>query len=199
MKVNGTVMLFNKGVRNLEIRQKKNMGSSTFSWRNKLKRTIWAVVYYAFFRLTPTPLFGLRGFILKMFGSAVGPRVNVYPSVKIWLPENLSIEEGSALGPDVKVYNQGTITIGKNAIVSQGAHLCASTHNYNDPVHPLELAPINIGDNAWICADAFIGPGVTVAGGTVVGARAVVVKDTTEWSVYAGNPAKKVKERKRFE
>jgi putative colanic acid biosynthesis acetyltransferase WcaF len=55
--------------------------------------------------------------------------------------------------------------------------------------------PIVIEDQVWICADAFVGPGVTVGKGAVVGARAVVVKDVGPWDVVAGNPARFVKKR----
>ena len=46
-----------------------------------------------------------------------------------------------------------------------------------------------------MCADAFVGPGVTVGEGAVVGARSVVVKDVEPWMVVAGNPAIAIKKR----
>jgi putative colanic acid biosynthesis acetyltransferase WcaF len=48
---------------------------------------------------------------------------------------------------------------------------------------------------AWVAADAFIGPGVTVGDGAVVGARSVVLKDVPCWAVVAGNPGKIIKYR----
>ena len=48
---------------------------------------------------------------------------------------------------------------------------------------------ITIGDQSWICADAFVGPNVTIGEGAVVGARAVVCKDVAPWIVVAGNPS----------
>ena len=54
----------------------------------------------------------------------------------------------------------------------------------------LTKPPISIGDEVWICADAFVGPGVTVSDRAVVGARAVVVKDVEEDEIVGGNPAK---------
>jgi putative colanic acid biosynthesis acetyltransferase WcaF len=60
---------------------------------------------------------------------------------------------------------------------------------------PLLKPPIRIEDQAWICADAFVGPGVVVGEGAVVGARAVVTKDVAAWTVVAGNPARFVKKR----
>nr|WP_281380118.1 hypothetical protein [Prosthecomicrobium pneumaticum] len=57
---------------------------------------------------------------------------------------------------------------------------------------PLLKPPIAVGEEAWLCADAFIGPGVTVGRGAVVGARAVVVRDVAERTVVAGNPARPI-------
>jgi putative colanic acid biosynthesis acetyltransferase WcaF len=181
-----------------DIKEKSSLGDPVFSLSNKIIRVLWAIVYNCLFRFSPTSLFRYRAFILRLFGAKLGKGINIYPSVNIWLPSNLKMSSGSSLAPNVKIYNQGDIAIGCNTIISQGAYLCASTHDYNNPVHPLILAPITIGANVWICADAFIGPNVQVAEGSVVGARSVVMKDTGEWLVYAGNPAIKVNERKRF-
>ncbi len=74
-------------------------------------------------------------------------------------------------------------------------HLCAGTHDYADPSMPLLKPPITVGDQAWVCADAYIGPGVTIGEGAVVGARAVIVKDVPPWTIVAGNPARPIKKR----
>ncbi|MEY8216597.1 MAG: hypothetical protein RPR97_19200 [Colwellia sp.] len=181
-----------------EVKNKSSLGDPVFSISNKLVRVLWAFVYNIFFRFSPTPFFAYRRFILRIFGAEIGSKTNIYPTVKVWLPSNLSMSEGSSLGPNVNIYNQGKITIGERVIISQGAYLCASTHDYNNPVHPLVLSPITIANNCWVCADAFIGPNASLAEGSVVGARAVMNKNTDSWGVYAGNPAKKVNERKRF-
>ena len=44
-----------------------------------------------------------------------------------------------------------------------------------------------------VCADAFVGPGVVIVEGAVVGARAVVMKNVEPWTVVAGNPAQVIK------
>ena len=53
----------------------------------------------------------------------------------------------------------------------------------------LVKAPIAIEEEAWVCADAFVGPGVTVGKRAVVGARAVVVKDVEAGTIVVGNPS----------
>ena len=59
----------------------------------------------------------------------------------------------------------------------------------------LTYAPIQIDDQVWIAARAFIGPGVKIGEGAVVGACAVVTSDVSPWTVVAGNPAKFIKKR----
>lgn len=100
-----------------------------------------------------------------------------------------------AIGPNVNVYNVDKIIIKDRAEISQGAHLCTASHDITDPKHHLITAPIIIGERAWVAADAFVGMGVTIGEGAVVGARAAVFKDVEPWTVVGGNPAKVIKER----
>ena len=119
----------------------------------------------------------------------------VYPSARIYLSWNLTIDDDSSIGEWVLVYNLGPVTIGKKATISHRAHLCAGSHDYTDPTMPLLRPPVVVGDQAWICADAYVGPGVHVGEGAVVGAAAVVTSDVAPWKVVAGNPARVIKER----
>ena len=54
-------------------------------------------------------------------------------------------------------------------------------------------AMINVEDNVWIGSNTVILPGVTIKKGCIIGAGAVVLRDTEEFSIYAGNPAKKIR------
>ena len=87
------------------------------------------------------------------------------------------------------------ITIGANTIISQKAYLCASTHDFTKPDFPLICKPITIGDSVWVAAEAFIGPGVIIEDGGVIGARASVFKNVDSWTVVGGNPAQFIKKR----
>ncbi len=171
--------------------------NSTFSLKNKVVRLIWNFCYWIFFRPFNLNLFkNWRALILKIFGAKIGKHANIYASVKIWAPWNLEIGEYSCLGPGVDCYNQGKIIIGRDSIISQKTYLCASTHNFEISNFPLVLKPITIEDQVWVAADAFIGPGVKLQTGAVVGARAAVFKSVDRWSVVGGNPAKHIKQRK---
>ena len=92
-------------------------------------------------------------------------------------------------------YSVDRITIGAQVVVSQGAFLCCASHDISSPIMELIYKPIVIGPQAWVAARAFIGPGVTVGEGAVVGACSVVTKDVDHWTVVAGNPAKFIKNR----
>jgi putative colanic acid biosynthesis acetyltransferase WcaF len=109
-----------------------------------------------------------------------------------WL---LEIGDESAIGDRVQIYNLGPCRIGSRATISQGSHLCGGTHDDKDPTMPLLRCHVEIGDDAWICAEAFVGPGVSVGVGSVVGARAAVMRDVEPWTVTAGNPARKIRDR----
>lgn len=147
------------------------------------------------FRYSPRPLFGWRRFLLRLFGARVGRQAHVYPSARVYLPWNLTLGAEASIGEWALVYNLGPVEIGAQATVSHRAHLCAGTHDYRDPALPLLRLPIVIGSQAWICADAFIGPNVRVGEGAIIGAAAVVVRDVPPWRIVAGNPARVIKTR----
>jgi len=121
--------------------------------------------------------------------------VHIYPSALIYYPWNLKIGDDSSIGEWALVYNLGKVSIGARTTISQRVHLCAGTHDYKNPAMPLMKPPIVIGDEVWVCADAFIGPAVTVADRAIVAAASVVVKDVSTGTIVGGNPAKYIKER----
>ena len=157
-------------------------------------RVLWTLAL-PLFRFSPRPFFGWRRFVLRLFGARIGNGAHVYPSARVYLPWNLTLGAEASIGEWALIYNLGPVTIGDRATISHRAHLCAGTHDYLDPALPLLRLPIVIGPQAWVCADAFIGPGVTVGEGAVIGAAAVVTRDVEAWSVVGGNPARLIKRR----
>lgn len=162
---------------------------------NKLARSAWEIVRMLLFRPTPAPLHAWRRFILRSFGARIGHRVAVYPSALIWAPWNLAIDAGATIGGGAIIYNVDHITVGRYAVISQGAHLCTASHDHDSAGFELVTAPIHIEENAWVAAEAFVGPGVTISKAAVVGARAVVVRSVDERAIVVGNPAKVIRQR----
>lgn len=157
-------------------------------------RVGWAAVRPAF-ACSPRVFWRWRNLLLRLFGARLGRGVRVDPSARIFAPWGLAVGDHSSIGWNAILYNLGPMEIGKRVTISQGAHLCGGTHDHTDPTMPLWRMPIVIGDEAWVCADAFIGPGVTVGPRAVVGARAVAIRDVPADKIVVGNPAVAVKSR----
>jgi putative colanic acid biosynthesis acetyltransferase WcaF len=180
------------GARQLDIA--RNRAARKYSAHQNLCRGLWFFGVWLL-RVSPRPFFQWRCFVLRCFGARIGACVRVCPSTRILFPWNLRIGDWSALAEDVRIYNPGLIEIGERVTISHGAHLCSGTHDYSQPDLPLLKPTIKIGDNAWICTEAFIGPGVRVGAGAVVGARAVVSRSVDPWTIVVGNPARCIRPR----
>jgi putative colanic acid biosynthesis acetyltransferase WcaF len=167
----------------------------SFSLKNWLARQVWNIVYMLFFRTSPRPLHTWRSFLLRCFGAKIGKDCHVYPKAKIWAPWNLIMEDHAGIADDVNCYSMAVISLGEKVVVSQGTYLCTGSHDYEDSKFQLYAKPIYIGDNAWLCAESFICPGINIGDGAVIGARSVVTKDMPAWTVCAGNPCKPIKSR----
>ncbi len=170
---------------------------SPHPFRNKLGRVMWRLVWLLLYRPSPRVLHGWRRMLLRLFGARIGTNAHPYPSATIWAPWNLEMGEYSCLSDRVDCYSVDTIRLGPHATVSQYSFLCSASHDYSDPTMPLITAPIVIGKGAWVAADVFIGPGVTIGEGAVVGARSSVFKDVPPWTVVGGNPAGFINKRSR--
>lgn len=170
--------------------------NDAISLSNKLLRMLWNVVYWILFRPSIGPLFyKWRIFILRCFGAKIDWSAHVYAGAKIWAPWNLIMGENSCLSSDVDCYNVDIVLIGSNVVVSQKAYLCTASHEITHVAYPLITSPIIIKDQAWVAAEAFVGMGVTIGEGAVVGARSVVTKNVEPWTVVGGNPARFIKKR----
>ena len=176
------------------LRIKDNQAARKWTRRELALRVLWAFVY-PLFRFSPRIFWKWRVWLLRMFGASIAWDVHIHPTVAIALPWNIVIESEASIGDRAILYNLGLISVEATATISQGAHLCAGTHDYRRADLPLLKLPITIGEGVWICADAFVGPGVRVGDYAIVGARAVAMKDVEAWSIVAGNPARLIKKR----
>lgn len=172
----------------------KRSGLRFYSPVEYVKRGAWALVQPSF-KYSPRLLYPWRNFMLRCFGARVARGVKVYPSVRIQNPWNLDIGKDTVIGWNTTLYALGTIRIGEECVISQGSHLCAGSHDYEVRGFPLLKVPIEVGNRCWVAAEAFIGPGVTLADQVIVGARAVVTKPQPPGAVVVGNPARIVRMR----
>jgi len=160
-----------------------------------LHRWLWLCVQSTLFRWSPRPFHGWRAWLLRRFGADIPGPVVIFPTARVMFPKKLSLAPRSMVGPHVNLYNLTTIRLEYGANLSQHCHLCAGTHDFTRWAMPLVTRPIVIGRNAWLGADVFVGPGVTVGELCVVGARSVVVKDLPARKICAGSPCRPLKDR----
>lgn len=166
------------------------------SWRNKLARLAWVVVSAVLFRWTPRYGFNeWRNVLLRLFGATVGKGCKIHPRCRIWAPWNLELGTFVSMAEDVDCYCVSPIQIGSKVAISQRAFLCTASHDISTHLRPLIHKPIVIEDFAWVCAEAFVGPGVRVGEGAVIAARGCVFRDVEPYAVMMGNPATMIKKR----
>lgn len=168
-----------------------------FSVSNRARRAIWNVCWLLLYRPSPRPLHAWRAFLLKCFGAKLGPDCHFYPGSRVWAPWNMHCADHVSAGDGVDIYNPSLIELDSHVILSQNCYLCGATHDYNDPAFPLLSYRMRLEPYSWICAHARVGPGVHVGEGAVLGLGAVAMRDLAPWTVYSGNPAQPVRERKR--
>jgi len=170
---------------------------SPYTKRELVERELWSLVEATVFRWSFRSCHTFRARLLKWFGADI-PRpdqVVIFPSARIVFPRKLRLAPRSMVAPRVRLYNLAPVSLEYGANLSQDCHLCAGTHDYRRWSMPLVARPITIGANAWLGAEVFVGPGVTVGELCVVGARSVVVKDLPPRQVCVGNPCRPVRER----
>lgn len=162
---------------------------------HRLKRICWAIINKSVFRICGGRIgWPLRKLILQAFGAKIDKKAYIYANCIIFAPWNLCVGR-ACIGPNTEIYNKAPISIGDDSVISQGSFLCAASHDITSVMLPLKTAPITIKNNVWVASDAFVGMGVTLGDGAVVGARAAVFKDVEPWNVVGGNPAKVIKKR----
>jgi acetyltransferase-like isoleucine patch superfamily enzyme len=113
---------------------------------------------------------------------------------------SLGIERGALLriGDDcyfndaVSITATERIVIGARALIGPGVRIMDTAfHGVSDRRRP-PSRPVELGDDVWLASDCFIGPGVQIGRGAVVGAHSVVTKDVPAFAVMVGAPARQI-------
>ena len=107
----------------------------------------------------------------------------------------MSIGDGTFLNRDV--YVRANCRIGKNVNIGPFAKIVTDSHEISNVERRAGATcfdEIVIEDGVWIGAGAIILGGVTIHEGAIIGAGAVVVADVPPNCIYAGNPAKFIRQ-----
>ncbi len=162
---------------------------------SKTKEILWYFTKIIFF-LSPLPFPSfIKVFLLKIFGASVGKNLVIKPRVNIHFPWKLDIGNHVWIGEEVFLLNFEKLTIGNNVCISQRAFICGGNHDYLDPTMPYRNGPISLKDGCWVGANSFVGPNVVIGTDAIVSAFTIISKSIPENTIYAGNPAKYIKQR----
>lgn len=151
---------------------------------------LWWLVQAIAFPLTPHQLHAPRCALLRLFGAKIGKGVVIRPTARFTYPWKVEIGDYSWIGDDVVLYSLERIHIGRQCVISQKSYLCTGTHDFQDSTFSLKVAPISIGNGAWVATDCFIAPGVQIGANTVVGARSSVFRSLPAGQVCWGSPCR---------
>jgi putative colanic acid biosynthesis acetyltransferase WcaF len=163
--------------------------------RERMLETLWDLLGQPLMRITFHNWYGLRRRLLNLFGAQVDPTARIRPSARISYPWRLKVGARTAVGDHSILFCLGPVTIGDRCTISQYAHLCAGSYDYTKREMTLVTKPIVIENDAWIAADVFVGPGVTIGRNCVVGARSTVLHSLPPGMICAGDNAKPLRPR----
>ncbi len=137
----------------------------------------------------------------KLFAKA-GEHMNILAGTYIIHPERVECGDHFKVGINNYIQAGGGLTCGDYVMLGPFAKIWTQNHIIRDINIPMqqqdyERKAVNIGNDVWIGASAFIMPGANIEDGCVVSAGAVVGgKRYKPRTILAGNPARKIGERK---
>ncbi|WP_113923004.1 acyltransferase [Cognataquiflexum aquatile] len=162
------------------------------------------IKYFHFFYLSfanhlvsKIPSYFIRKMIYKYFyGMKIGKNTNIQMGLRVYSPWNIVIGSNCSIGHDSLLDGRRGIRIGNNVDLAGYIKIMTLGHDLDDPDYKTVGAPVIIEDNASLFLGVSVLPGRRVAEGTAVALDSVITKDTEPWSIYGGNPAKKIRNRK---
>lgn len=161
----------------------------------RLKIALWYIVKVLFFKSQLPYLYLFKRGLLRMFGARIGSNVIIKPDVDIRYPWFLKIGDNVWVGEGVLIDNLTMIEIGNNVCISRGASIFTGNHDYKKEGFDLIIKPVIIEDGVWVCANVTVCQGVRLKAGSVMTAGSVISKDSEEYTVYQGIPAKPIRKR----
>lgn len=150
----------------------------------------------------------------------ISSKASIYDCERIEIGDNSRIDDFSivsgtvSIGRNVHLTAYSNVAGGEPGIImddfsclAYGCHVFAQSDDYSGVTMTNSTVPkkykheikraVRIGRHCIIGAGSMVFPGVTIGEGSSVGAMSLVIKSTEPWTIYAGQPARKLKERSR--
>lgn len=144
------------------------------------------------------PIQTLRhSFYRRCLKMKIGRKSIIYGRAEIRAGANITIGNCTSIGHDVVLDGRRGIMIGDSVNFSSGVWVWTMQHDVDDPDFKGVGGPVRIDDFAWLGGRVIVLPNVHIGEGAVVASGAVVTKDVEPYTVVAGIPARKIKDRAR--
>jgi putative colanic acid biosynthesis acetyltransferase WcaF len=179
----------------LEVSNNK-FNNSWYNPGNKITIIIWYFINALFLKNTLFPFSSIKIYLLRVFGAKIGRGVILKPGISVKYPWFLEIGNYVWIGENVWIDNLAKVIIEDNVCISQGVFLLCGNHDYKKSTFDLIVGDINLKRGCWIGAKSIVCPGVTVNSHAVLAVSSVASFNLEEFTIYQGNPAKKIRTRK---
>lgn len=163
---------------------------------NKLSSFLWFILNAIFLQSKLNPFSGLKVLLLRIFGAEIGKGVVIKPGVNVKYPWKLILGDHVWIGEDVWIDNLDDVIIGSNVCLSQGVLLLCGNHNYKKLTFDLRVGKIIIEEGVWIGAKSIVTQNVICESHSVLAVNSVASSNLDPYTIYRGNPAIKVGDRK---
>lgn len=136
----------------------------------------------------------IREIFSRLTGKPVDETFGMFPPFYTDCGKNICVGKNVFINSGCSFQDQGGIIIGDGVLIGHNVVLATLNHD-SDPQKRGDMypAPIRIGNNVWIGAQATVLPGVTIGDGAIVAAGAVVTRDVPANVIVGGVPGKIIK------
>jgi acetyltransferase-like isoleucine patch superfamily enzyme len=135
-----------------------------------------------------------RALFSTLIGKSVDESFMIFPPFYTDCGKNITIGKNIFINSGCRFQDQGGITIGDGALIGHNVVLATLNHGIKPEDRSATYpAPIVIGKNVWIGANATVTQGVTIGDNAIIAADAVVTKDIPANTIVGGVPAKIIK------
>lgn len=138
----------------------------------------------------------IRISFLKFLGMDIGDNVTLRRAEYLG-SSKLIIGDNVYIGPKLYYDGKAEVVIGNNCDIAPQVMFCTNNHEIGRLCRRAGkdyYSPIKIGDGCWIGTRTTILPGVKIGSGVIIAAGSLVNKDCEANCMYAGVPARKIKE-----
>jgi maltose O-acetyltransferase len=161
----------------------------------RIARRLWTSIANDIAGMSMLPR-GVACAIYRRLGMRIDTQ-RIAPGLVLYGP-HLSVGRDTFINRDVLIENDHAwVRIGRHCDIAMRVVITTASHRVGAAGRRAGEATqhdVIIGDGVWIGAAATILPGVTIGAGCVIGAGAVVISDCVPNGVYAGVPARRIRE-----